>query len=278
MLTALRHPGQLHSCLAIPFTRSCLASGASFHLHGTVLSTPDRNVSAAKPNDVCLCTRLHVPARASPSMCVQSACMRVGVLHMCCHTCTCVCLSRQRVESGALQCQPCNGRVWCASFRGARLVAADPASVTRITAARACMVRPRRAVQGVVGKLAAITVASEGQESPHLPDASIAALSNTVNNATQAIREELMSKLPWPRVRAMLAGDTTQVTASAWSFLQNLSHSSDVAPIQRPVLQWSQGELLAILYDVIRGTLCRLFALRGVRAQADGSPCSVGGS
>lgn len=108
-------------------------------------------------------------------------------------------------------------------------------------------------LQGVVAKLAAITVASEGQETPHLPDASIAALSNTVNNATQAIREELVGKLPWLRVRAMLAGGPTQVAASAWSFLQNLSHSSDVAPVQRPVLQWSQGELLQILHDVIRG-------------------------
>lgn len=62
-----------------------------------------------------------------------------------------------------------------------------------------------------------------------------------------------MGKLPWPRVRAMLVGGPTQVAASAWSFLQNLSHSSDVAPVQRPVLQWSQGELLQILHDVIRG-------------------------
>eukprot|EP00892_Ulva_mutabilis_P011595 jgi/Ulvmu1/8808/UM048_0063.1 len=125
-------------------------------------------------------------------------------------------------------------------------------AVCNLCATASCPARQLLLDKGVVGKLAAITVASEGQETPHLPDASIAALSNTVNNATQAIREELMSQLPWPRVRAMLSGAATQVAASAWSFLQNLSHSSDVAPIQRPVLQWSQGELLSILHDVIR--------------------------
>jgi hypothetical protein len=108
-------------------------------------------------------------------------------------------------------------------------------------------------MQGVIGKLAEISMSCEEQPDVRLPEASLRALANAINNTTLAQRENLMSTWPWASARPLLTQHSTAVCLHTWELLQNLSNSSDEHPVQHAVLKWSEGGLLPLAHSILAG-------------------------
>lgn len=86
-----------------------------------------------------------------------------------------------------------------------------------------------------------------------LPEASLRALANAINNTTLEQRENLMATWPWASVHPLLTQNTTAVCLHTWELLQNLSNSSDEHPVQQAVLKWAQGGLLPLAHTILAG-------------------------
>jgi hypothetical protein len=88
--------------------------------------------------------------------------------------------------------------------------------------------------------------------------AALWALSNTVGSASGEDREDLLAKLPWLSLRPALCSTAHPgLQAFSWKLLQSLAHSSDffAAPLQQRVVDWSGGEVLELIGEVVRGAL-----------------------
>lgn len=109
-------------------------------------------------------------------------------------------------------------------------------------------------VQGVITKLAEISMSCEDNPDIRLPEASLRALANAINNTTLVQRENLMSTWPWASARPFLTQYSSAVCLHTWELLQNLSNSSDEHPVQQAVLKWSEGGLLPLAHSILAGT------------------------
>lgn len=94
------------------------------------------------------------------------------------------------------------------------------------------------------------------EESPdvRLPEASLRALANAINNTTLAQRGNLMATWTWASARPLLTQSGSAVGLHTWELLQNLSNSSDEHPVQQAVLKWSEGGLLPLAHSILAGT------------------------
>lgn len=106
----------------------------------------------------------------------------------------------------------------------------------------------------MISKLAEISMSCEEHSDVRLPEASLRALANAINNTTLAQRENLMSTWTWTSARPFLTQHRTAVCLHTWELLQNLSNSSDEHPVQQVVLRWSEGGLLPLAHSILAGT------------------------
>jgi hypothetical protein len=124
-----------------------------------------------------------------------------------------------------------------------------------------------RVLQGVVRHLATLVIDGgtehgDAVATNELPAAAMAAIRNGINASPPTIREQLVTTLPWPRMKELLEGPCEVVAARAWHTMQNLCHTSDGACFQAQMLNWAGPQLLPVAISVVEG-VCLTLQLQG---------------